>query len=96
MKKKNEIIVNAFYVHNEVIEEPSCVEETFYEVNEDEDLDNFLRFLMILLTPSFLDKVFLPLLILCFHTKVPLIVRKSLLYLISLQYCNVDLQACLQ
>ena len=37
MKKKNEIIVNAFYVHDEVIEEPSCVEESFYEVDEDED-----------------------------------------------------------
>ena len=24
MKKKNEIIVNAFYVHDEVIEEPPC------------------------------------------------------------------------
>ena len=46
MKKKNEIIVNAFYVHDEVIEEPSCVEESFYEVDEDEDLDKFLRFLM--------------------------------------------------
>ena len=46
MKKINEIIVNAFYVHDEVIEEPSCVEESFYEVDEDEDLDNFLRFLM--------------------------------------------------
>ena len=46
MKKKNEIIVNAFYVHDEVIEEPSCVEESFYEVDEDEELDKFLRFLM--------------------------------------------------
>jgi len=28
-KKKKELIVNAFYVHNEVIEEPTCAEDSF-------------------------------------------------------------------
>ena len=45
-KKKKELIVNAFYVHNEVIEEPTCAEDSFYEVNEDPDFDYLLRFIM--------------------------------------------------
>ena len=45
-KKKKELIVNAFYVHNEVIEETTCIEDSFYEINEDPDFDYLLRFIM--------------------------------------------------
>lgn len=46
MRRKKELIVNAFYVHNEVIEEPTCAEDSFYEINEDPDFDYLLRFIM--------------------------------------------------
>ena len=59
-KKKKELIVNAFYVHNEVIEEPTCIEDSFYEINEDPDFDYLLQFIMKrkkALHPIFYEKV---------------------------------------
>lgn len=43
---RNKVIVNAFYFHDEVIPEPTCAEETFYEPVEDDDYDYFLRYIM--------------------------------------------------
>ena len=45
-RKRREIIVNAFYVHDEKIPEPSCVEESFYDVNDERYYDYLLRMVM--------------------------------------------------
>lgn len=59
-KRTKDQIVNAFYVYNEMIEEPTCAEESFYEINEDPDFDYLLRFIMKnrkLLKPIYYDMV---------------------------------------